>query len=989
MFISATKNHYIFMCKIFKTTCFVVLVNLISGHVTAQRSGNPAADHWVDSVFKTLSKNQKIAQLMVVRLSSIGPDRTITFYDKQVEEAILKYNIGGICLFQGGPIKQATILNHLQQIAPTPLLVTIDAENGVGMRMDSVLPLPRQMMMGAVLDPSLIYEYGRVVGEQCKRIGIQVNYAPVVDINNNPNNPVINDRSFGEDKYKVADYGVAYMRGMQDVGVMACAKHFPGHGDVDVDSHLDLPVINKSKTQLDSLELYPFSRIFKAGVGSVMVAHLSVPAIDNTEHTPTSISYNNVTTLLRKELNYNGLTFTDALEMKGVAKYFPDGEASRQALIAGNDMLCLPGDLKGSIKKIRKAIRKRKLRWNDINEHVRKVLYAKYEYGLANWKPVDTTNLLADLNKDVPKMRRKIAENALTLLRNDDPAIFPLVSGRRIAYVGIGLTADNAFAQHVRKDYNAQVYYFDYKKDSTTVAPLLQQLKDSFDVVILGLHKFNRYPANNFGISNAALQLIQGVQQQQKTITLVFGNPYAVKNMCNAPVLIAAYEDDDITQTTASDLLHGRFIAKGKLPVTVCPSFKYGYGLVARRLLPSITADLVGLSSGKMGKAIDSIVNDAIAQHAIPGAVVLVAKDGKIAYEKAFGYLTYDSTESVYPETMYDLASVTKIMATTLSVMKLYDEGKLDIQKTLGDYLPWVKKSNKAPLKLWDVLLHQAGLKAFIPFNRETLDAHDNHPLAAIYRNEPDSFFSVRVAANLYMRKDWEDTMYKRILQSDLGVQGKYVYSDNDYIFLGKIVEAITHMPLDKYVKKTFYDKLNLSSTGFKPAERFPLDYIAPTENEKGFRGQLLHGDVHDPGAAMFGGVAGHAGLFSNAYEMAVLAQMLLNGGVLNGQNFFSRATMDFFNEYHSDSSRRGLGFDKPERDNATRSEPYPCAYASPQTFGHTGFTGTCFWVDPKYNLIYVFLSNRVNSPDANKFLRMSVRPKVHDAIYRSLMTNY
>jgi beta-N-acetylhexosaminidase len=975
------------MRNTFKTFVSFLLVSSICSQGIAQRSsGNPAADHWVDSVFKTLSKNQKIAQLMVVRVSSIGPDRTVTFYDKQVEEAILKYNIGGLCLFQGGPVKQATILNRLQAIAKTPLLVTIDAENGVGMRMDSVLGLPRQMMMGAVQDRSLIYDYGRVVGEQCKRIGIQVNYAPVVDINNNPNNPVINDRSFGEDKYKVAEYGIAYMKGMQDVGVMGCAKHFPGHGDVDVDSHLDLPVINKTKPQLDSLELYPFNQIFRAGVGSVMVAHLSVPVIDNTQHMPTSISYNNVTQLLRKELNYNGLTFTDALEMKGVAKYFPDGEASREALIAGNDMLCLPGDIPGSIKKVRKAIRKGKLHWSDINGHVRKVLYAKYQYGLADWHPVDTANLLADLNSKVAATRRAIAKKALTLLRNDDPAIFPLYKGKRVAYVGVGLTQDNAFAEHIRRDYNAQVYYFDYKKDSAEVAPMLQQLKEQYDVVVIGVHKFARYPANNFGISKPALQLIEGLQQQQKTITFVFGNPYAIKNMCDARVLIAAYEDDDITQTTASDLLHGRFLASGKLPVTVCPSFKYGDGIIVKRLLPGIPASQLGFNEVKLNASIDSIVNDAIKQKAIPGAVVLVAKDGKIAYEKSFGYLTYDSIEPVYPETIYDLASVTKIMATTLSIMKLYDEGRLDLQKTLGDYLPRVRGTNKAPLKLWDILLHQAGLKAFIPFYRETLDAaNGNLPLSTLYRTEPDSIYNVPVAANLYIRKDWEDTMMNRILKSELAPLGKYIYSDNDYIFLGKIVEAITHMTLDQYVRKTFYDKLNLAVTGFNPAQRFPLDYIAPTEKEKEFRAQLIHGYVHDPGAAMFGGVAGHAGLFSNAYEVGVLAQMLLNGGVLNGQNFFSRKTVDFFNQYHSTTSRRGLGFDKPEKDNPTRHEPYPCTYASPATFGHTGFTGTCFWVDPKYNLIYVFLSNRVNSPDVNKFLRMSVRPKVHDAIYQSI----
>lgn len=973
-----------YMRNMLKTIGFILLAGLVSSEVRAQHSGNPAADHWVDSVLKTLSKSQKIAQLMVVRESSIGSNHKVVFFDKQVEQDINKYNIGGVCLFQGGPVKQAGILNHLQAIAKTPLLVTIDAENGVGMRMDSVLGLPRQMMMGAVTDRSLIYDYGRVVGEQCKRIGIQVNYAPVVDINNNPDNPVINDRSFGEDKYKVADYGIAYMKGMQDVGVMACAKHFPGHGDVAVDSHLDLPVINKTMAQLDSLELYPFNKIFRAGVGSVMIAHLSVPAIDSTPHKPTSISYNSVSKLLRKELNYNGLTFTDALEMKGVAKYFPGGEASREALIAGNDMLCLPGDIHGSIKKVRKAIRKGKLHWADINEHVRKVLYTKYQYGLANWKPIDTTNLLNDLNSKVAAMRRIIAENAITLLRNDNQAIFPLTKGPRIAYVGMGLTEDNAFAAQVRKGFDAAVYYFDYKKDSTAVAPLLQKLRDSFNVVIIGVHKYARYPANNFGISHAALQLIKGIQQQQQSITVVFGNPYVIKNFCNAPVLIAAYEDDDITQTTVNDLLHGRFLAKGKLPVTVCPALKYGDGIIVRRLMPSVPAGKLGFNAVKMGTAIDSIVNDAIAQHAIPGAEVVVARNGKIAFEKAYGYLTYDSIEPVYPETIYDLASVTKILATTLSVMKLYDAGKLDLQKTLGDYLPGVRGSNKAPLKLWDILLHQAGLKAFIPFYRETMDANNN-PLPYIYHTTPDSIYSIRVATNLYIRKDWEDTIMYRIRQSDLGPQGKYIYSDNDYIYLGKIVEAITKMPLDQYVKKTFYDKLNLLETGFKPADRFPLDYIAPTEREKGFRNQLIHGDVHDPGSAMFGGVAGHAGLFSDGYEVAVLAQLLLNGGVLNGQNFFSRKTVDYFNQYHSAISRRGLGFDKPEKDNATRAEPYPCASASPQTFGHTGFTGTCFWVDPKYNLIFVFLSNRVNSPDASKFGHMNIRPKVQEAIYQSM----
>ena len=405
----------------------IIIISLlfISSEAFAQTN---AAQLWADSVFKTLSQDEQIAQLMVVRLSTIdGRTKTVTYFDKQVDSLVRQYNIGGVCVFQGSPVKQAMVFNALQAAAKTPLMMCIDAEWGVGMRMtDSVLPLPRQMMLGAVTDATIAYQYGKIVAEQCKRIGIQVNFAPVVDINNNPDNPVINDRSFGEDKYKVANFGIQYMRGMQDNGVMACAKHFPGHGDVSVDSHLDLPVINKSIAQLDSLELYPFRQIFKAGIGSVMIAHLYIPAIDSSANRATSLSKKNVTELMRNELGYQGLTFTDALGMQGVNKFFPNGEASVQSLIAGNDMLCLPNDVPVAIAKIKAAIADNKLSWADIETHCKKVLMAKYNYGLANLKPVNTDNLTNDLNKDVSSMRKLIAEKALTVLKKTDVVFFPL-----------------------------------------------------------------------------------------------------------------------------------------------------------------------------------------------------------------------------------------------------------------------------------------------------------------------------------------------------------------------------------------------------------------------------------------------------------------------------------------------------------------------------------------------------------------------------------
>ena len=544
---------------------------------------NSPAQKWVDSVFASLTPDQRIAQLMVVRLS----ERTSTgilFYDKKVTELVKKYNIGGVCLFQGNPTLQAATVNSLQAIAKTPIMMCIDGENGLGMRFDSIIPLNRQMMMGAVQDETIIYNYGKLVGEQCKRAGIHVNYAPVVDVNNNPNNPVINDRSFGEDKYKVASYGIAYMKGMQDVGVMACAKHFPGHGDVDVDSHKDLPVINKTIAQLDSLEFYPFKQIFKAGVGSVMIAHLSIPAIDNIPNKPTSISYKNVTELMRNKMGYQGLTFTDALEMQGVKKFYPDGEASVESIIAGNDMLCLPGDVPVSIAKIKEAIKKKKLSWADIETHCRKVLAAKYQYGMANLQPVNLTNITADINSNVNAMKKVIAENALTLLNKTDDVFFPLKPNdalTKIAYVSLGTSTDNEFSKKLRSEYKADVFYINYKHDAGRVLSLVELIKKRYKKVIIGVHNYARVPLNNFGISPSAVDLVTQLQNQTNAITFIFGNPYAIKNWCNAKNLVACYEDETITQNTAFEFLQGKIQAKGKLPVTVCDKYKFGSGLVS------------------------------------------------------------------------------------------------------------------------------------------------------------------------------------------------------------------------------------------------------------------------------------------------------------------------------------------------------------------------------------------------------------------------
>lgn len=966
-----------------KKNLLIVLLAISAIAQSQIKSNNVAANAWADSVLKSLTKEQRIAQLMVLRLTSMNPQTKMPiYYDSLVGAMVQKYNIGGVCLFQGGPVMQGTILNNLQRIAQTPILVSIDAEWGVGMRLfDSVQALPHQMMLGALQDSNIIYQYGKLVGEQCKRLGIHVNFAPVVDVNNNPNNPVINDRSFGEDKYKVALYGIQYMKGMQDVGVLACAKHFPGHGDVAVDSHYDLPVINKSIEQLDSLELYPFRKIFEAGIGSVMIAHLYIPAIDTAANRATSISKNNVTGLLRDKLGYQGLTFTDALEMQGVKKYFPNGEASVQSLIAGNDMLCLPGDVEQVIEKIKAAVDSKLISWDEIDEHCKKVLLAKYKYIGISSKPVVLPNIASDLNNGIPAMKKLVAENAITVLNKTGNDFFPLIATNEVAYVGIGLDSSNAFGKNMKEYYKAATFYFNYKTDTGSVAAFIDSIKNRFKKVVIGIHAYSRTPFNNFGISAAATQLVQQLQQQTNSISFVFGNPYAIKNFCDSKNLVACYEDDTVTQQAAFNLLQGKIAAKGKLPVTVCDAYKYGSGInITAFFLPGKKAINYGTFN-----AIDSIANNAISSGATPGCVVLAAKDGKIVYHKAFGNFNYDGLEKTAYTSVYDMASVTKICATTLTIMKLYEEGKIDLKQTLGHYLPVTKGTDKENLTIENILLHQAGLIAYIPFYREIVDSAGN-PSPHYFSAFKNDSFNVRVAENLYLRNSWNDSMMSRILQSPLSKANKYVYSDNDFIFLGKISEAINGMPLNEYVQTAFYKPLGLTSTGFKPREYMPLNRIAPTEQEPIFRKQLIRGDVHDPGAAMFAGVAGHAGLFSNAYDMAVIMQLLLNGGTFNGKRYLHKETIDLFTGYHSAISRRGYGFDKPEKDNRSKPEPYPSYSSSPLTFGHTGFTGTCVWADPAYNLVFVFLSNRV-TPDGNNptLSKLNVRPAILEAIYIAL----
>jgi beta-glucosidase-like glycosyl hydrolase len=561
---------------------FLFLLILQSFLTVAQQT---PAQHWADSVFNTLNDDQRIAQLMVVRMSAPGTPGNAIIYNTQVRSLIQKYNIGSLCVFQGAPTQLSNYLNEFQQMAKTPLMVCIDGEWGLGMRIDSITNYPFQLTAGAVNNKQVIYDMGKAIGEQCKRMGIQVNYAPVVDINNNPANPVIGYRSFGEDKIKVGLYGSEITKGMQDAGIMACAKHFPGHGDVSVDSHYDLPVINKTKQQLTDLELYPFQQIFKANVGSVMIAHLYIPAIDNTVNRATSLSPANVTDLLRKEMGYNGISFTDALEMKGVAKFFPGGEAAVQSLVAGNDMLCLPSDVPKTIDEIKKAIKKKRLTWDAIYAKTKKVLEAKYNLGLNNRPVINLNNLVFDLNSKTNEIRQQVLEEAITALRNeqDAAAFLPLQKNslQKIAYVAIGVGSDNVITKKMKAELGADVFFFDNKQSGGRVLSMVELLKKRYAKVVVGLHNYNKRPASNFLISAASTQLLKEITKQVKNVTFIaFGNPYALKlaNLGSNVMPIAAYEDDVIAHNVCFEMLLGNDMMVGSLPVTVTSELKYGTG---------------------------------------------------------------------------------------------------------------------------------------------------------------------------------------------------------------------------------------------------------------------------------------------------------------------------------------------------------------------------------------------------------------------------
>ncbi|MFT3885509.1 MAG: glycoside hydrolase family 3 N-terminal domain-containing protein [Flavobacteriales bacterium] len=944
---------------------------------------------WADSVLSTLSLDERIAQLMMVAAYSNKDAKHV----QEIEQLVRTRDIGGLIFFQGGPGRQAALTNRYQAIARTPLLIGMDLEWGLAMRLDSTMRFPKQMTLGALADDANIERMGEEIAREMKRLGVQVSFSPVADVNNNPANPVINDRSFGEDRELVARKAIAYMKGLQKGGVIATAKHFPGHGDTDTDSHLALPVIAQTRARLDSIELYPFQRMVDEGLSAMMVGHLQVPALDTTPNTPTTLSKPVVSDLLEREIGFRGLVFTDALNMKGVTKNEKPGEIELRALLAGNDMLLFPVDPVKAIDRIRQAVDSGLVPREMIDHKCLKVLRAKEWAGLGRPRTVDPRNIAEDLNTMAAKvLRRQLYADALTVVRNDGTLPIHGLDSLRIASLVIGDSLHNGFQRALGRYAPVTEFRCDkvMKPDSATA--LLRRLK-AYDLVIASVHNTSSKVEKEFGVPQITLDLLRRLGDQQKLVFTLFTNPYRLTRAFGAQRwngLVVAYEENDDTQDLAAQLLFGAIPAKGHLPVTASSYFAAGDGLAQRSVgrLRYVLPEEDGITTASL-KGIDAIVQEGIAAKAYPGCQVLVAQNGEVVWNKAYGKPSYEAKRAVRTDDIYDLASVTKVASTTLALMKLVDERRVDVDRTLGDYLPETKPYPAyAAMKLSDILTHQAGLKPFVPFYKRL--SAEGRLKPGIASDTADATHTLRVADRIYIPASYRDTLVTWILRTPLDTPGQYLYSDMGMYLLQRVIERVSGQPLDQFVQRTYYAPLGLGTLGYRPLTRFPKDRIMPTENEKEFRRQQIQGDVHDPGAALMGGVAGHAGLFGDANDLAVVLQLLLNGGTYGGQRYLSDSTVALFTKCRfcapdgrSTGNRRGLGWDKPQ----PRGQKGPaCDCVSYASFGHTGFTGTMIWADPEDRSLYVFLSNRVYPDAENKKLsELDIRTRIQSVVHGAI----
>lgn len=964
---------FILICGLFCCSSLPAQNPLVTKDSTAQQ-------RWVDTKYNEMSLDQKLGQLFMVSVASNQSKQATD----QIKNLILQEHLGGVIFSKGGPVRQAKLTNDYQAASKIPLLIGMDAEWGLSMRLDSTYAFPWNMTLGAIQDNSIVEKVGRQIGKHAKRLGVQINFAPDLDINTNPNNPIIGNRSFGESRDNVVDKGIAFARGMESAGVLANGKHFPGHGDTEVDSHHNLPVIPFSRKRLDSLELYPFKKLINSGLSSIMVAHLEVPALEMKKGMPSSLSEQIISGILKEELGYEGLIFTDALNMKGVSTKGKDGSVELDAFMAGNDMLLMPENIVSAKEKLTKAYEKGKLSEERLAYSVKKILQAKYKAGLNEYKPVQIENLYEDLNSlEDDIVYEQAIENAITVVKNKlDLLAVKNLDNKKIAYVKMGDSDNEAFIKGLKNYAEITVV------EANDINTLKAKLKD-FNLIIVGHHKSNESPWKSYKFSTKELNWLQeiGSERTANLILCVFAKPYAlsdIKSFDMIDAVVMSYQNSEIAQEKTAEIVFGAVGATGKLPVTVHKEFPVRTGVQIKPLsrLGYSIPERVGMSSKGL-RVIDELMSHGLDSLMFPGAQVLVARKGKVIYQKSFGKPTYDSNEKITNDYIYDLASLTKILSTLPMVMKMEEEGRIGLNNTFEELVPNYSNTEIKNVTVLKALSHYGRLPAWIPFYINTLD-ENKKPSGEFYRNSPLPGFSTKVYDNLYLADAYKDSIYNRIGRQDLK-SNRYRYSDVPYYVMKKVVEESYGQRLDGLTNNFLYNRIGANHTSYNPLEKFDKNRIVPSEEDNYYRYGTVQGYVHDMGAAMQAGVGGHAGLFSNSNDIAKIMQMYLQDGYYGGTKFFDSRTVKKFNTcYFCDNNvRRGVGFDKPQLQHSGPT----CGCVSRKSFGHSGFTGTYTWADPEEEIVYVFLSNRTYPSASNTLLvKSGLRTRIQQAIYDSIL---
>lgn len=961
------------------------------------RADTRACEKWVDSVYNSLTLRQRVAQMFCPKIDPRPADA------RQAAKRYAEAGVGGL-LFSEGSIEQyATLTNYVQQLAKVPVLMTFDGEWGLSMRVDDTPRFPRNMGLGAVRDERLLYQYGREMARECRLLGIHVNFAPVADVNSNPSNPVIGHRSFGEDPARVAAMSVAYSQGLEDGGVQAVAKHFPGHGDTATDSHKAFTRVDHSKAYMDSVDLVPFRSYVDAGCSGVMVGHISVPSLD-ASGTPASLSRKISTGLLRDNLGFDGLIYTDALDMKGAQVTGKNN--CILAVEAGADVLLSGVRTLSDIEAVEAAVVAGRIPVADIETRCKRILRYKYILGLNRLKPVDSDikRLSEQINSDrADRVNRLLSAATMTVLRNNGN-ILPLgqLDKTGIAVVNIGAGADNEFADMCSR--YASVENFTVRENARLTASTVAAIR-KHDVVIVAI--FTDKPW-----AREAAAMLRGTRGM---VDVFFVNPYRMARfdaaLQSAAAVVMAYDDTPLTREYAAQAVFGGINVSGRLPVAVKGLFPKGAGIDLRKTRLGYTVPEAKGLRASLSDSIDSIVAVGLRTGAFPGCQVLVARGGDVVHSRSYGRTT-DGGPEVTHSTVYDLASVSKALGTLPGVMKAYDMGLFDLDDLASKHIPGLRDTDKADVTVKQLLYHESGMRPSLAVHDAMFDpdsyegalisakkdathgikiqnrAYGNNAArlrADITRTAAEPGFGIEAARGLYVGQETIDTLMNRIYHSPLRANKNYTYSCLNFCLLMDMEQHLTGQPHQDFMTDSVWAPLGAYTACYRPLGKHPLEKIAPTENDTFLRRQTVHGYVHDETAAMLGGVSGNAGVFACADDLAKVCQMWLNGGTYGDKRILSEATVDLFTKSKSPTCRRGLGFDKPDVENPENSPT--CDEAGAAVYGHLGFTGTVFWVDPEQDLIFIFLTNRVNpTRDNAAFNKLNIRPELFRQVYKAII---